>query len=367
MLSWQGGRRYGIFGRKIIIFGQTVFATPMRSVSQIPRHNGPSVQLLLQFGLDHGLSGDRCLDATGLNWQQLADPGTAVEADQELRLIRNLVNALGHIPGIGIQAGLRYRLATYGIWGFALLSCATLRNAIGMAVRYLELSYPFPDIRTEVEGDMLVTTIDDSKVPDDVRTFIVDRDCASMASIMRDLINTTLPVVSVNLRRRAPNDLRPYQELFGMTPVFGAEENRIVKDAAGFLDLPLPGASPEVARQCEEQCQAMLARRHARTGFAGRVRDRLVAVPGKLPDMEALAEELHMTSRTLRRRLAEEGTSFRQLQEEVREALAEELLASGLTLEQVAEALGYGEVSNFIRACRRWKGMTPHKYRSLLR
>lgn len=339
----------------------------MRPVSQVPRHNGPSVQLLLQFGLDHGLSGDRCLQGTGLNWQQLANPGTIVEAEQELRLIRNLVNALGHIPGVGIDAGLRYRLATYGIWGFALLSCATLRHAIGMAVRYLDLSYPFPDIHTEVVGDTLVSTIDDSKVPEDVRTFIVERDCGSMTSIMRDLINTTLPVLSVSLRMPEPADPHPHLTLFGVMPRFGAAENRIVKDASGYLDRPLPGASEDVARQCEAQCQSMLARRHARDGLAGRLRDRMVARPGQWLDMETLAEGLHMTSRTLRRRLGEEGTSFRQLQEEVREALAEELLASGLTLEQVAEALGYGEVSNFIRACRRWKGVTPNQYRDRLR
>ncbi|SPA23101.1 hypothetical protein CBM2633_B90392 [Cupriavidus taiwanensis] len=70
-----------------------------------------------------------------------------------------------------------------------------------------------------------------------------------------------------------------------------------------------------------------------------------------------------MTSRTLHRRLAGEGTSVRKLQEEVRESLADELLESGLTLTQVGEALGYGEVSNFIRAYRRWKGLTPHQSR----
>lgn len=339
----------------------------MRTVRHVPRHNGPSVQLLLQFGLDHGLSGDRCLQGTGLNWQQLANPGAVVEAEQELRLIRNLVNSLGHAPGLGIDAGLRYRLATYGIWGFALLSCATLRHAVGMAVRYLDLSYPFPDIHTEVVGDTLVSTLDDSKVPEDVRMFIVERDCASMTSIMRDLIHTTLPVQSVSLRMPEPADPRPYVALFGIMPRFAAAENRIVKDASGYLDRPLPGASEEVARQCEAQCQAMLARRIARDGLAGRLRDRMVARPGQWLDMETLADELHMTSRTLRRRLVEEGTSFRQLQEEVREALAEELLASGLTLEQVADALGYGEVSNFIRACRRWKGVTPHQYRERFR
>lgn len=335
----------------------------MTSTPPVSRHNAASVQLLLQFGLDHGLSGDRCLARTGLDWRRLAEPGLAIEPAQELALIRNLVQALGNVPGLGIHAGLRYRLANYGIWGFALLSCATLRHAIHMAVRFLELSYPLSDIREEFDGDRLITTIDDSGLPDDVRDFIVDRDLASAISFVRDLIGMALPVERVTLRRPEPADVQPWRDLFGCTPEFGAAENRVVKNAADYLDRPLPGASEEVARQCEAQCEAILASRRARSGFAGMVRARLVARPGSLPGLETLAADLNMTSRTLHRRLAGEGTSVRQLQEEVRESLADELLDSGLTLTQVGEALGYGEVSNFIRAYRRWKGLTPHQSR----
>lgn len=296
----------------------------------------------------------------------MADLSIVVEADQELQLIRNLVEALDHIPGIGLQAGLRYRLATYGIWGFAMLSSPTLRSALEIAVRYVDLSFPFADFHVELCGEEIVITVADHALPEDVRAFIVDRDCASMASVEHDLINATLPVLSATFRRPPPADLEPYRAVFGITPSFDAGENRIVKDASRYLDLPLPGGNIEVARQCEKACQALLATPNAHTGVAANVRDRLAARLGRSQGMEELAAELHMTSRTLRRRLETEGTSFRQLQEEVRHSLAEELLAAGMTLELIAERLGYGDVSNFIRACKRWKGMTPHRYRSQL-
>lgn len=322
-----------------------------------------TLQLLVQFALDHGLPGDRCLAGTGLDWQQLADPGLAVKAEQEVQLIRNLVNGLGHIPGIGLRAGLRYRLSTRGVWGFALLSCPTLRAALAMAVRYEKLWNPFTDFHLRESGELLTATIDESRLPEDVQAFVVDRDLGMSRSFMRDLIGTSLPIVSVTLRRAAPQDVTPYRELFGIEPLFGAEANVVVASAAGFLDQPLPGANTEVARQCEAQCQALLARCRSGGGVSEQLRRRLLASPGRIADMETVAEELHVTSRTLRRRLAEEGTSFRALQEEVREALAEQLLAEGLTLEHVAEALGYGEASCFIRAYRRWKGVTPHQHR----
>ncbi|MEK1941498.1 MAG: helix-turn-helix domain-containing protein, partial [Pseudomonas sp.] len=161
----------------------------------------------------------------------------------------------------------------------------------------------------------------------------------------------------------APADSHLYRELLGLEPIFNAEENRLVF-ASALLDRPLPGANPQVMQHCEQQCQALLAKRRVRAGLSGRIRDRLLAHPGRLPDMEQLANELHMTTRTLRRRLLEENTSYRQLLEEVRQALAEELLATGaLTLEEIAERLGYGEVSNFMHAFKRWKGVTPRQYR----
>lgn len=98
--------------------------------------------------------------------------------------------------------------------------------------------------------------------------------------------------------------------------------------------------------------------------MAGQVRACLLSRPGRLPDMEAIAQQLHLSSRTLRRRLLDEGTHFRLLLEEVRQTLAEELLATGgLTLEEIAARLGYAEVSNFIHAFKRWKGLAPHQYR----
>ncbi|AYC33250.1 AraC family transcriptional regulator [Pseudomonas cavernae] len=329
---------------------------------QPARRSATSVQLLTQFGLDHGLSAEHCLAGTGLNWQMLADPGAEVGSEQELQLIRNLVVALGHIPGIGLQAGMRYRLNTYGIWGFALLSSPNYRSAASIGLRYLDLTYAFTRIHLEESGDEAALFLDDSALPADLRSFILERDSAAIMNIHRDLTNTRLVLTQANFRIAAPSDPTPYLEWFGAAPSFNASNNCLVFPRP-VLDLPLPGADPQVVQHCEQQCQRLLTKRRVRTGLARRIRDRLLARPGHLPDMESLASELHMTSRTLRRRLEEQGTSFRQLLEEVRQALAEELLATGLNLEEIAERLGYGEASNFTHAFKRWKGVSPRQYR----
>lgn len=185
--------------------------------------------------------------------------------------------------------------------------------------------------------------------------------CASSATSPGSACRSSAPASAAH--RPPPADPAPYVRELGLCPAFGQADNRVVFERR-FLDLPLPGANPEVARACEEQCRALLARRQVRGGLAGRIRDRLLRTPGHLPDMQTLAMELHLTVRTLRRRLDDEGSSYRLLLDEVRQALAEELLATGaIRLEEIAERLGYGEVSNFIHAFRRWKGMTPRQYR----
>ncbi len=108
----------------------------------------------------------------------------------------------------------------------------------------------------------------------------------------------------------------------------------------------------------------LMERRHARTGVSASVRDRLLRTPGHIPDMEEIAADLRITSRTLRRHLTAEGATFRGLLEEVRRTLTEELMANAsLTHGEIAERLGYADVTTFIEAFRRWKGMAPSEYR----
>jgi Arabinose-binding domain of AraC transcription regulator, N-term len=87
-----------------------------------------SVQLLVGLGADYGLTAQTCLKRTGLRVENLGDPAAAVGARQELTVIANLLAALGDPPGIGLEAGIRYHLTTYGIWGFAMISSPSWRR-----------------------------------------------------------------------------------------------------------------------------------------------------------------------------------------------------------------------------------------------
>jgi AraC-like DNA-binding protein len=327
------------------------------------RRSIASARLLAELAVEYGASLQAVLHNTGISADALRAPTAEVEARQELQLIRNVVQALPAVPELGLIAGTRYHLTTYGIWGFALTSSPSFRSAVNVALRYLHLTYTFNRMLLEQDAEETRLVLDDHEIPDDVRRFCVERDAAAVLTIQRELVGHAAPLRSLQLRFARPLYADRITELFGIEARYDAARN-----AAGFepdvLDQPLQQANAITAELCEAQCRKLLSERRSRDGIAGRVRDRLLRRPGEMPDMESVAAELHVTTRTLRRKLLDEGSSFRALVDEVRETLAEELLRTAqLSIEDIAERLGYAEASSFIHAFKRWKGQAPSVYR----
>ncbi|RZS43494.1 AraC family transcriptional regulator [Herbihabitans rhizosphaerae] len=319
-----------------------------------------SAALLTELAGEHGVPARVCLRGTGITEAMLRDPNSEIVARQELRLLENLVAELGHVPALGLTAGQRYHATTHGVWGFAVISSPTVGAALDVAVRYFELSFSFADIRKEDIGDGIRLVLDDSWLPEDVRRFHTERDVAGVATIQRDLLNVTLPLREFEVALPEPAYADRYTELVGTTPRFSAAITSITVDRA-VLDLPLPQANPHTAEVCAAQCADLLQRRKQRLGTSGQVRDLLLRRRG-VAEQEEIAAELHLSVRTLRRRLADEGTSYRELAAETATMLAEELLGAGLSVEDVAHRLGYSTASAFTHAFKRHKDITPGRY-----
>ena len=337
----------------------------------IPRSNWDfrrgvaTARVLTQLGFDHGVSVDDMLRHTGITRSVLDDPQGEVEAVQEIQLIRNLQHELPTIPTLGLQAGTRYHVTTYGLWGYAVMSSPTLGTAVSMASRMLNQTFSLTTNEVEQVGEQVIVTYHSEHLPVDVRGFIMDRDRASVITLQREILGHPLPYEAILMRRPEPSAeiVDAYTSLFGIRPTFGQSHDRSVF-ASGLMQQALPQANSHTAQLCEQMCKKLVERRSSRTGVAAQVRDRLLRTPGHIPDMEEVAAEMQMTSRTLRRHLTTDGASFRTLLEEVRSTLAEELMrTASLTHGEIAERLGYADVTTFIEAFRRWKGVPPSEFR----
>lgn len=321
-----------------------------------------SVLLMVRFAAEHGVLQEDMLRGASLTPETAADPDAQIDAHQELAVVRNLLRQLDDDRGLGLRVGSRYQITTFGVFGFACLSSQTLGEVVSFALRYWDLSFAFGIPSVEIADDVTRIELNDSGIPHDVRRFVVERDLTAMFGVMNDLLPAAVNLRALSLRYPEPGYADDFAHYFGVRPEFSAPINVASFDAA-LLDQPLPQANAQTVAMCEAQCRELVARRRARTGIAHEVRERLVRLGGDDIGMETIASELAMSTRTLRRKLGEAGTSYRELLDEVREALAEKLLGTGaLSVSDVAIRLGYAEASSFIFAFKRWKGVTPAAY-----
>ncbi|HEX8865994.1 MAG TPA: AraC family transcriptional regulator [Lentzea sp.] len=318
-----------------------------------------SVALLLRFGADHGVARHVLLDGSDLTPAQLSDPAAEINACQELAVVRNLAT---HLPDAGVAAGRRYHVTTFGVLGHAFLSAATVQDAIDVALRYLDLSFTFTAPTAVLDGDRLVLSLEPGGLPGDVTPFLVERDLAAIHTVIGELVAGAVPVLSVDLSHPAPADTRGHEEVFGVRPRFSARRNQSVVDAS-LLTCALPLASPEATALCERQCQDIATRRRGRPGIADEVRRALGRSARFEETMPVVARALGLSTRTLRRRLSESGTTYQALLDEVRAERAAVLLTRArVSVEQVAVELGFAEAASFIHAFRRWYGTTPSTF-----
>lgn len=323
-----------------------------------------SAAMLTELATEHGLAAAHVLRGTGITPQLLNDPTAEITAGQELTLVRNLINDLATVDGLGIAAGKRYHAPSFGPLGFAMISSPTVREALEVVTRWFELSFSFSTLRRHDDDATITLVLDDTGVPGDIKCFNTERDLSAICTMIRSLL-PAMPILlaGLDIALPEPRYVAKYADIAAAVATelrFGSAATALHIDAA-LLPLPLPQANRHIAEMCVQQCATLLQRRRARAGVSGHVRDHLLR-RGHAADQDEVARELSMSVRTLRRRLTEEGTSYRELVAETLGMLAEELLRTGMPVEQIAERLGYADASSFTHAFKSWKGMTPGRY-----
>jgi AraC-like DNA-binding protein len=321
------------------------------------------VSVLVEVGSAAGLRPETVLAGTGLRVGELREHERLVTAEQELRVVRNLRRAA---PGTsGVEVGRAYHVSTFGILGFALLSSPTLLDALNAALRYIDLSFTFAIPQASLDDGRLVLAVDEHRLPADVRGFLVERDLAAIHSVAGELLTRRLPLLDLQLAAdgpSAPGTDAAAREVFGRVPAYSCARSALVFDPA-HLDTRLPQANPQSLAMSEALCNDVVARRRARTGVTQQTRVLITQHLAQGAAMESVARDLGVSVRTLRRRLADQGTTYQELLDEVRASLSTELLTRArLGVEDTALRLGYAEASSFIHAFKRWHGTTPAAY-----
>ncbi len=319
-------------------------------------------QVMINFALGQGVDRDTCLLGTGITDRDLQDGEALVTRGQEMRLIENLMLALPDTPALGFQLGLQYSLATFGIWGFALRTSRTLREAIGRAMRYLPLSTAYCTIARIDEANRFGITMDPQAIPHHLRQFLLERDIATGLNLLKELSLSGMGIVALEFQGEPPEHAQRIAELCGIDPIYRSSRNALVVHS-DLADQPLATYDSQLVRMLDDQCRRRLDRLQS-SGLAGQVRQKLHGPLGLMASLDEMAQALALSPRSLRRKLDQEGTSFRTLVEDERRQVALQFLAgSDMKLDELAIHLGYTDTASFTRAFRRWMACTPGEYR----
>lgn len=310
----------------------------------------------------HGVDRQALLAAAAVPPGLLDDPNGRLSQLQAGTMLYQAI-ALSREPALGYEIGLHSSLTSHGLMGYGMISSSTLREAIGLSVKFLQLRLPMFRMRLFTDGGHAVIEISEAMpLNAAVRQCLFDLFLVGMARVAPALTGFRMPEIELWFDGAEPAYYARYRER--LPPVrFGMGANQL-RFRSTYLDLRPDTANPVTAKMVEEQCRRELEQLGFAGDVSGQVRAMLCNAQGDYPGLEQVAGRLHMSSRTLKRKLREQNTSFHQLLEETRRAESIRLLrTTALSVEQIAERLGYSDPSNFCRAFRKWTAASPNGFR----
>jgi AraC-like DNA-binding protein len=285
-----------------------------------------------------------------------------VSTEEFFALYRGLEDA-SRDPAIGLKLGTEDRVERYDPIALAAVSAASFRDALQRLARYKQLTCPeaveLEERGTECRVQFRWLLAQDTEPP-----VLIDVCFAWVAGIARRGTGGLVKPKRLELRGAARNR-RTYEAHFGCPAKFDSRQNTIVF-ARADLDRPFLTYNAELFATVAPQLEAELSQALASKAIGEQVKGvvkRLLA--GRRPNIQDVARELRLSTRTLQRRLTEDGATFQQLIQEARRELARHyLLHSPLELNQTAYLLGYEDAHSFFRAFHGWEGSSPGQWRA---
>jgi AraC-like DNA-binding protein len=299
----------------------------------------------------------------GLDPTKLRDPDARFPVEGMCRLWRLAVQVTGD-PYFGLNAAGFWHPTTMNALGYSWMASDSLRDALTRMTRYGRLVTTVAEMKLEEFDDHFTFRIRPliarSKVPNEA----IDAGLATFVTMCRMSYGDDFYPLRVVTQRPAFSDPTRYLEYFCAPVEFSAPDN-ILYFSKESLEAHLPTANPRLARINDRVITEYLAQ-FDKGSTAMRVRAKLIDLlsAGYVAQRD-VADSLHMSLRTLQRKLSEESTSYKDLLDETRRELANQYLRQAcLSVSEVTYLLGFSEPSNFARAFKRWTGRTPSEFRT---
>jgi AraC-like DNA-binding protein len=314
---------------------------------------GPFIRYLDSQGIDV----DHLLDRAGIPRLAIDEPSCQISLEQEIAFT---LAALRRIPAsdAGLRVGQTYHLNLFGVLGLAASACDDVQSTLRLFFEHPLLAWGMFELSLWRDERHAWLQIEDRVDLGDCRGFFAERDITCFVTVLRDLLGREVRPVRVAFAHAARGPEAPYRRFFGCEVVFSAPAAGILMDAR-VLEMPLPQANETSRRLFEAQCRALSRTLEAPSDYAELVR-RWLRRSTPIGSIRDIAAALALNERTLQRRLAAEGTSFTALLREIRlERSRQYLQLRHMSLQDIAERLGYRDSVAFCHAYKEWTGQAP--------
>ncbi|MBD0686808.1 AraC family transcriptional regulator [Pseudomonas sp. PSB18] len=301
------------------------------------------------------------LQQLGISPELLDEPRARIAPEQFARLLQSLWLALGdEYLGFGSAPS---KPGTFAMMCHTLIHCRTLGKALQRGLLFYRLFPDAPDLTLVAEGEQVRLVLDDSALWDPDH-FLAESLLVVWHRLASWLIGQRIGLEQASFSYARPAHGAEYDLLFPCPLVFEAQHSSLLFHSR-YLDMPLLQDERTLKRFLERSPADLLSRPDDGHSLSSQLRRLLGRDTARWPDLEAAADHLHLSPQTLRRHLREEGTSFQELKDHLRRDIAiYHLGRADLSLQQIAEQLGFSEPSAFHRAFKKWTGLTPGAYRA---
>lgn len=307
---------------------------------------------------------EHAFENTGINPGQLSDETLRVSSSQILLVFKNISDGHWH-PHLPFEIGQQIHISAYGLYGYAVLCSERYRDTVAFAEKYHYLAAPTVSMKFNydagVEGWDL-EPLSSTLVDQDFYPFLVNLQIGIHASLHEDIFGAEFASHLIELRYPA-NTFYKLPKKSAVEIRYGTKRNRLHVHSQ-WIDYKPRLGNDLTFRQIVKICEKELAELTQQGGVTGQVKKVFVQQARFPANMETVAQELGLNSRTLRRYLKRENTTFTEIVDSVRADLAVRYLREArLSNEEIAFVIGFSEASSFVRAFKRWTGKTPGQFR----
>lgn len=319
--------------------------------------------LLAELAFERGISTAVLMEGSNLPENLMFQNNVPVGHESALRMIDNFCEQSESAVDAALEFGKRMTLSKHGALGFAAQHSATIDDAADKVERYIATRAQLFELKRDHDSNSrhlyIKPHINNSRAVD----FLVLGFLASVESICRNIVPEEFRQARSMIQITSTGDLSEQTRLPHCSVYTNAPINCLTWPRQA-LEGPLPFFNPTLEGLADKELKQALNTVTETNTMAGKVREILNDHLAEMPTVEDVANMLFMSAATLNRKLKAEQRSFQQIKDDIRYNKAQRLLRdTTLSVDQIADQLGYSDASNFAKAFKGWSGLSPSQFR----